>query len=66
MPAARQDVHLARICVASIRYWYPDIPILLLKDLFHGDFSTREIEAHWDVGTFPTTRDQHGWGFGKF
>jgi hypothetical protein len=62
----RHDVHLTRICVASIRYWYPEIPIFLLKDLFHGDFPTAEIEAAWRVGIFPTTRDQHGWGFGKF
>ncbi len=62
----RHDVHLTRICVASIRYWYPDIPILLLKDLFNGDFCTAEIEAAWNVGVFSTSRDQHGWGFGKF
>jgi hypothetical protein len=62
----RHDVHLTRICVASIRYWYPDIPIFLLKDLFHGEFSTAEIEDTWNVRLFPTSRDQHGWGFGKF
>ena len=35
----KKDIHIARICVASVRYWYPDIDIYLLKDLSFGDFS---------------------------
>lgn len=61
----RADVHLARICVASVRYWYNDIPIFLVKD---GDFSTTEIEKGWNVtllNSVPKSR-VWGWGFSKF
>ena len=45
----QRDFWLTRICVASIRYWYPDIPIGLLKDVSLGNFSTRELQEHWNV-----------------
>lgn len=45
----QRDFWLTRICVASIRHWYPAIPIGLLKDVSLGDFCTRELEEHWDV-----------------
>ena len=59
------DVRQARICVASIRYWYPDIPIALIKDYYGGDFSTDEIERVWNVTTFETTHRRFGWGMSK-
>jgi len=34
----KNDFHLAKFCIASIRYWYPDIPIILIKGELHGDF----------------------------
>lgn len=61
----RFDLQLTRICVASIRFWYPQIPVWLLKDRHYGDFSTREIEKHWDVQIFPGRQKNLGWGFGK-
>ena len=54
---------LTRICVASIRYWYPDIPIYLIKDKVAGDFSTTEIERSWNVQVFPASAEKFGWGF---
>lgn len=59
------DLQHTRMCVASIRFWYPDIPIWLLKDRRYGDFSTSEIERHWNVQIYPTTQSVQGWGFGK-
>lgn len=59
------DIRLTRICVASIRYWYPEIPIYLIKDNIAGEFSTTEIERTWDVGIFPTDVEKFGWGFSK-
>lgn len=44
-----RDFWLTRICVASIRHWYPDMPVGLIKDVSLGDFDTRELESHWDV-----------------
>ena len=61
----RFDLELTRVCVASIRYWYPDIPIWLLKDRHYGDFSTREIEKHWRAQVYPQREKTLGWGFGK-
>lgn len=61
----RDDVFLLRPCVASIRYWYPDVEIYLLKDYIKGDFSTEEIEKYWNVKIFPAARRVFGWGWSK-
>lgn len=61
----RLDVHLTRICVASIRYWYPTIPVYLIKDYLNGDFSTAEIETTWNVRVYQTPTRLFGWGFSK-
>lgn len=61
----KKDLRLTRICVASIRFWYPDIPILLIKDEYGGSFSTREIEDVWNVQVFDTGHRHFGWGFSK-
>lgn len=61
----RGDLRLTRICVASVRRWYPDIPIFLLKDEANGSFSSREIETMWNVRIWPTQERSFGWGFIK-
>ncbi len=61
----KYDMRFTRICVASIRYWYPVIPIYLIKDRINGDFDTREIETIWNVKIFETQRKHFGWGFSK-
>jgi hypothetical protein len=61
----KHDVSLTRLCVASIRLWYPDLAIWLLKDRQQGDFCTREIERHWRTRVYPSNRRAQGWGFGK-
>lgn len=61
----RADLRLTRICVASIRRWYPSIPIFLLKDEANGPFDTREIERIWNVKLWPTSKQPYGWGFIK-
>ena len=43
------DVRLTRICVASIRHWYPEIPITLIKDYSWGRFPTGDICRRWKV-----------------
>lgn len=48
------DLHLLKICVASIRFWYPHIPIFLIKDIFKGDFNTTEIEKNFNVNVLKT------------
>jgi hypothetical protein len=61
----KDDQALTRICVASIRHWYPDLPIALLKDENYGAFSTAELERVWNVSVWPTTTRVFGWGFSK-
>src|SRR5437879_1345253 len=61
----RYDVELTRLCVASIRFWYPEIPIWLVKDETYGPFDTREIEEVWSASVFPSHLQNLGWGFGK-
>jgi lipopolysaccharide biosynthesis glycosyltransferase len=60
-----QDLHLTRICVASIRYWYPEIPIYLLKDRSKGRFSTTEIESSHNVTILDRDSVVGGWGLTK-
>jgi hypothetical protein len=63
--AHRSDLRLTRICIASIRRWYSDIPLFLLKDRVNGDFSTQELEEKWNVRCWPTENAAFGWGFVK-
>jgi hypothetical protein len=63
--AFKYDRQWLRICVSSIRYWYPEIPIFIIKDKFEGDFSTTELEKKFDVRTYPVKKDCFGWGIAK-
>lgn len=45
VPCFRGDFWLAKICVASIRYWYPHITIRLLVDQGSGNIDTSELIA---------------------
>lgn len=59
------DVWFCRICVASIRYFYPDIEIYLIKDELNGRFSTKEIEKKWNVGLITFETQKFGWSAAK-
>lgn len=59
------DIHLLRPCIASVRYWYPDIEIYLLKDKFKGDFDTSEMEKYFSAKLFKSSRPSWGWGWAK-
>jgi lipopolysaccharide biosynthesis glycosyltransferase len=61
-----KDLPLARTCVASIRYWYPDVDIYLLKDERQGKFSTLEIENCFGAKVLRTPGKYSGWGTAKF
>lgn len=61
----KYDIHWTRICVASIRYYYPDIPVVLLKDEMFGPYDTDEIEKNWGVSVFDAKIKKFGWGFSK-
>src|SRR5687767_15243272 len=61
----KYDFHFARLCIASIRYWYPDIPIYLIKDEKEGVFDTTGTEKIWNVKVLDIPRKKFGWGYGK-
>lgn len=61
----RYDTRLVRICAASVRHWYPDIPIYLLKDESQGSFSTRGIERSHNVKVLNCEFKNGGWGLSK-
>jgi hypothetical protein len=61
----KRDFEFTRCCVASIRRWYPTIPISLIKDESQGSYDTAELEAVWNVGLFQTDRKLLGFGMGK-
>lgn len=61
----RHDVRFTRILVASIRYWYPDIPISIIKDYLWGAFDTSDIENEWNVSVLDIGGRSLGQGFNK-
>jgi len=61
----RWDYYLTRICVASIRFFYPDIDIYLVKDNKSGKFNSRILEKYWNVKIYPTKLQSYGWGLSK-
>ena len=61
----RKDVFLARICIASIRYYYPDIDIELVKDPGNGTFNTHELEKYFGVHVVDLGIPKLGWGASK-
>jgi len=59
------DLHFTQCCIASIRRWYPHIPITLIKDESCGSYSTEDLEHYSNVDCFKTPRKLLGFGFGK-
>jgi hypothetical protein len=60
-----RDLWLAKISVASIRHWYPDMPMTLIKDRTVGDFDTSEMERCWNLSSLVLAHDRCGLGFAK-
>ena len=64
--ASAGDARYTRICVASVRYFYPEIPIRLLAGGRLQRGLADELQKYWNVGAaqLPATGD-YGWGFVK-
>jgi len=60
-----RDARYTRICVASVRYFYPDIPIRLLVSGRLQRGLADELRQYWNVGTAELPRGEYGWGFVK-
>ena len=61
----KRDVWFCRLCVASIRYYYPNIEIWIIKDYFNGKFSTKEIEKYFNVKVLDLGIKKYGWAVSK-
>jgi len=62
----RKDAYLAKICIASIRYYYPDITIELVKDPGNGAFNTSDLESCFNVQVVDFGIPKFGWSGAKF
>lgn len=65
LAACARDARLTRICVASIRYFYPDVPIKLLAgDILQAGLA-EELKRYWNVGLVDLPKGDYGWGLVK-
>jgi hypothetical protein len=63
--ACSRDARFTRICVASVRYFYPEIPIRLLVSGRLQRGLADELQQYWGVGTADIPSGDYGWGFVK-
>jgi len=65
LAACARDARLTRICVASIRYFYPDVPIRLLAGDILQPGLAEELRKYWDVELVDLPVGDYGWGMVK-
>jgi hypothetical protein len=63
--ASTHDAKFTRICVASMRYFYPEVPLRLLAGGYLQLGLARELRDTWDVEVAAFPRGNYGWGFVK-
>jgi hypothetical protein len=63
--ASAHDARYTRICVASIRHFYPEVPIKLLAGGSLENGLKEELARYWDVGLADIRPGNWGWGFVK-
>lgn len=63
--AFTRDPRLTRICVASVRYFYPEVPIQVLAGSPLKRGLIRELETYWDTTVAPWQEGDYGSGFVK-
>lgn len=63
--ASAHDGRLTRVCVASIRYFYPDVPIRILVGGPLEKGLAEQLERYWNVQMADLPRGDYGWGFVK-
>ena len=60
-----KDYFLTRVCVASIKYYYPEADVYILKDSLAGEFDTTELEQAFQVKLLDLGKKEYGWGAAK-
>ena len=65
LAACARDARLTRICLASIRYFYPDAPIQILAGDHLQPGLAKELKKHWNVDVAELPPGDYGWGLVK-
>jgi hypothetical protein len=63
--ASTHDARYTRICVASIRHFYPNAPISLVAGGLLEEGLAEELAHYWDVRISEIAQRDWGWGFVK-
>lgn len=63
--ACSLDARFTRICVASIRYFYPHVPIKILAGDILEKGLVKELERYWNVSVAELPVRDYGWGLVK-
>lgn len=61
----KKDFFLTKILIASIRYYYPEIEIYILKDYLNGFFNTSEVERFFSIKIMDLGIKKYGWAAAK-
>lgn len=62
----KKDFFFAKICIASIRYYYPEIAVELVKDEGNGKFNTNDLVKYFQVKIVDLGIKKMGWSGAKF
>jgi hypothetical protein len=65
LAACARDARLTRICLASIRYFYPDVPIQILAGDRLQPGLAEELKTYWNVDVANLPAGDYGWGLVK-
>lgn len=63
--ANKKDFFCTKLCVASIRYYYPDVEIFLVKDHLNGNFNTATLRKAFNVKLIELEKKYFGWSAAK-
>ncbi|RYE58764.1 MAG: hypothetical protein EOP48_02840 [Sphingobacteriales bacterium] len=63
--ANRKDFFLTKICISSIRFYYPDVEIFLVKDFLNGPFNTDRFCKVYRVKEIKMGTRYFGWAAAK-
>jgi hypothetical protein len=65
LAACSRDARLTRICLASVRYFYPDVPIRILAGDILQPGLAEEVKKYWNVDVHDLPTGDYGWGLVK-
>lgn len=61
----RRDYFFTKICISSIRYYYPEVDIYFVKDHLNGNYFTRIFRRRFNVKLLNLGKKYYGWGASK-